>query len=100
MLTLLGRHRCFGALMLSGLARGVPSSRTLESCVHSRSGVCVLPTCVEKPAAVIAKKTSAISSDTRICASSRDNVAIDIYWILVPGRQIARQYWHFQLRRG
>src|SRR5262249_50293948 len=53
-------------------ARGDPSSGTLESCAHSKSGVCALPTCVENPVSVIAKKARAISSHTRICVSSRD----------------------------
>src|SRR5262249_16463931 len=44
----------------------------LESCAHSKSGVCALPTCVENPVSVIAKKARAISSHTRICVSSRD----------------------------
>src|SRR5260370_38663603 len=68
---------CEGSILLEAgefrlTARGVPSSGTLESCVHSRAGVCALPTCAEKPAAVIAKKAGAITSRTRICASSRD----------------------------
>src|SRR6516164_10867929 len=60
---------CEGSIFLDAktfrsTARGVPSSGTLESCVHSRFVVCALLTCVEKPAVVIAKKTRAISSDT------------------------------------
>src|SRR6516225_11264022 len=40
-------------------ARGDPSSGTLESCAHSKSGAWALPTCVENPAKVIAKKAMA-----------------------------------------
>src|SRR6516164_4623464 len=91
---------CEGSIFLDAksfrpTASGVPSSGTLGSCAHSKSGVCALPTCAENAAAVIAKKARAISSDTRICASSRDGCC---YWYLLDrcrGRQITHQYWHF-----
>src|SRR6516164_303302 len=54
---------CEGSIFLDAktfrpAARGDPSSGT-ESCAHSNSSVCALPTCVENPATVIAKKARA-----------------------------------------
>jgi hypothetical protein len=91
---------CEGSIFLDAktfrpAARGVPSSGTLESCAHSRSGVCALPTRVENPATVIAKKARAVIFDTRICASSRDGCCYRYLLDRCRGRQITHQYWHF-----
>src|SRR5262249_16031934 len=91
---------CEGSIFLDArsfrpTARGDPSSGTLESCAHSKSGVCALPTCVENPVSVIAKKARAISSDTRICAPSRDSCRYRYLLGRCRGRQITHQYWHF-----
>src|SRR5262249_54083966 len=84
-----------GAKSFRPTASGGPSSGTLESCAHLKSGVCALPTCAENAAAVIAKKAGAISSHTRICASSRDWCRYRYLLGRCRGRQITHQYWHF-----
>src|SRR5262249_7316664 len=56
---------------------------------------CALPTCAENAAAVIAKKAGAISSHTRICASSRDWCRCRYLLGRCRVRQITHQYWHF-----
>src|SRR5262249_15674414 len=86
---------CLEATPFRPAASGDPSSGTSESCAHSRSGVCALPTRVENPATVIAKKARAVISDTRICASSRDGCCYRYLLDRCRGRQIIHQYWHF-----
>src|SRR5262249_16169943 len=90
---------CEGSIFLDAWsfrphARGDPSSGTLESCAHAKFGVCALPTCLENPVSVIAKKARAISSDTRICAPSRDSCRYRYLLGLCRGRQLTHQYWH------
>jgi hypothetical protein len=67
---------CEGSIFLNAeafrpSARELPSSGRLESCVHSTRDVCALPTCAERPAAMIAKETAEISVNARICVILR-----------------------------